>query len=359
MRHLHQNVKIYAALLLTALGVLLFAGDGNAQWRTDHQSISVEDWELYKVKFVDRTGRVIDNANGYISHSEGQGYGMLLAFYAGSQTDFQLIWSFTKQHLLRRNDGLTSWKWDPHSVPRVPDNNNATDGDILIAYALALAGESWSKPEYTKAALRIVRAIRRSALIRYADGKLVLPGISGFSAKYRKDGPIINPSYWVYEAFHTFAELDDGESWNTVFRDGLVILGRTKMGPRNLPPDWVSLRGAPTPADGFDPRFGYDALRIPLYLVRAGIVDKDLLARLAAGMSNPDGAVVVTNIKTGAIQETLTDPGYRIIPALALCVAEGTPVADELRKFTATLYYPSTLHLLGLAFLSGRADGCR
>ena len=37
-------------------------------------------WERWQERFVDATGRVIDNANGDISHSEGQGYGLWLAF---------------------------------------------------------------------------------------------------------------------------------------------------------------------------------------------------------------------------------------------------------------------------------------
>jgi len=33
----------------------------------------------YQSKFISPEGRVIDDANGGISHSEGQGYGMLIA----------------------------------------------------------------------------------------------------------------------------------------------------------------------------------------------------------------------------------------------------------------------------------------
>ena len=356
--HIAKAVTCIAALFV-ALAAALIADEGSARSRAEHQSISAQDWETYKQRFLDSTVRVIDNANGYISHSEGQGYGMLLAFYAGNRADFRLIWSFTKRHLLLRKDGLVSWKWDPNASPNVPDRNNATDGDILIAYALTLAGQSWHEPEYTATAIRFMHAVRRSAIVRHGGDALILPGISGFSAKYRGDAPIVNLSYWIFEAFHTFAEVDDRASWNSIFRDGLVVLRRAEMGPRTLPPDWLSLYRAPKPAEGFEPRFGYDALRIPLYLVRAGIVDKDLLAQLAEGMSDANGAVVLTHIKTGTVQETLTDPGYRIIPALALCVAKGTPVPNDLRSFSPTLYYPSTLHLLGLAFLSNHDGDCR
>jgi endo-1,4-beta-D-glucanase Y len=69
--------------------------------------------------------------------------------------------------------------------------------------------------------------------------------------------------------------------------------------------------------------------------------------------------VVLTDINTGVVEEVLSDPGYGIIPALALCVARDAPVPDALRSFQTTLYYPSTLHLLGLALLSSSPGGCR
>src|SRR5436309_1896309 len=40
-------------------------------------------WRSYKARFVTDQGRVVDTANGRISHSESQGYGMLLAVAAG------------------------------------------------------------------------------------------------------------------------------------------------------------------------------------------------------------------------------------------------------------------------------------
>ena len=106
-------------------------------------TIPSADWEAYRSRFVEDSGRVVDTANGNISHSEGQGYGLLLALAASDRRSFEQIWSFTFTELLIRDDGLAVWKWDPAAKPRVTDRNNATDGDLLIAYALAKAGEVW------------------------------------------------------------------------------------------------------------------------------------------------------------------------------------------------------------------------
>ncbi|STT00045.1 endoglucanase [Klebsiella pneumoniae] len=36
-------------------------------------------WERYKARFMMPDGRIIDTANGNVSHTEGQGFAMLLA----------------------------------------------------------------------------------------------------------------------------------------------------------------------------------------------------------------------------------------------------------------------------------------
>jgi endo-1,4-beta-D-glucanase Y len=68
-------------------------------------------WQAYKERFISAAGRVIDNANMGISHSEGQGYGMLLAVAADDRPTFDLLWGWTRAQLMLHNDGLVAWKW--------------------------------------------------------------------------------------------------------------------------------------------------------------------------------------------------------------------------------------------------------
>jgi Endoglucanase Y len=58
----------------------------------------------YKALFIDG-GRVIDTGNGDVSHSEGQGYGMLFAIAADDKATFDALWQWTKSTLMRK-DGL-------------------------------------------------------------------------------------------------------------------------------------------------------------------------------------------------------------------------------------------------------------
>ena len=322
-------------------------------------SVSPEAWSAYKGAFLDPGGRVIDTGNGNISHSEGQGYGMWLAVLADNLSDFELIWSFTRTELLVRDDGLSAWKWDPRTRPHVTDINNATDGDILIAYALALAAGQWNRQDYAEASAAIASAILKKTVVQRGGRTLLLPAASGFDEDDREDGPVVNPSYLIFEAFPVLNLVAPSPLWKALADDGLAQIGTFAFSDRKLPADWVSVKTKPQPASGFPPEFGYNAVRIPLYLARANMGSPELLARLKGGMTLESGAAGTFDLKSGAVKDVLSDPGYRIIPALAACVGGGPAVSAELKNFQPTLYYPSTLHLLALSFLARNNGECR
>ena len=70
-----------------------------------------DGWRQYKDRFVTSEGRVVDNANGDISHSEGQGYVMLIAERLEDRPAFEAVWQWTKSNLFVRGDGLAAWRW--------------------------------------------------------------------------------------------------------------------------------------------------------------------------------------------------------------------------------------------------------
>lgn len=340
------------ALAASILAVGLAVTAASAQ-----PSIAAADWEAYKSRFLDPAGRIVDDGNGGISHSEGQGYGLLLAYLAEDEAAFDLIWSFTRTEFMLRDDGLAVWKWDPAAEPHVTDVNNASDGDILIAHALALAGEAWEREELTASARAIAQAL--SDLVFERGGRtLLLPAKAGYGQDARPDGPVVNLSYWVFEAFPHLQQLAPETPWLELAEDGIVLLRQSLTGPLALPPEWLSVATRPRPAQGFPAEFGYNVLRVPLYLVRAGMGDEALLAGLADAMTQEDGSLAVFDLETGAARETLADAGYRVIPALVDCTLTGTALPQDLRSFEPTLYYPSTLHLLALSHLALQAPEC-
>ena len=70
-------------------------------------------WDVWKSRFLAGNGRVIDHLQDGVSHSEGQGYGLLLAQAFGDREAFDAIESWTREHLLIRDDALMAWRWSP------------------------------------------------------------------------------------------------------------------------------------------------------------------------------------------------------------------------------------------------------
>ena len=49
-------------------------------------------WEAYKARFLMTDGRIVDTGNKNVSHSEGQGYAMLMAVASNDKAAFDRIW---------------------------------------------------------------------------------------------------------------------------------------------------------------------------------------------------------------------------------------------------------------------------
>ena len=348
---------IRQAVLVAGMAAMLATAGNGREEPMAMSFLAPREWAAYLDAFVREDGRVVDTANGGISHSESQGYGLLLAVLAQDRAAFERIWSFTRTELMIRDDGLAAWRWEPEASPHVTDINNASDGDILIAYALALAGNAWGDARKLEQATAIARTVGQSMLVAAADLTVILPGAEGFSAQARPDGPIVNPSYWIYEAFPVLAELTPEIDWMDVHADGLALLERLLADGRP-PADWVALGGAaPAPAAGFAPEFGYNNVRVPLYLVRARLDDTALLE--AIGMVfDADFAPGRIDVASGERLETMGEAGYRAIGAARACVVDGAPFPAELQYFEPASYYGSTLHLLALAHLRQWQNGC-
>jgi endoglucanase len=225
---------------------------------------------------------------------------------------------------------------------------------------LARAGTVWQEPRYTTAAQKLTKAIGKSTFSRSGRSMVLLPGAHGFGAGDRPDGPVINLSYWVFEAFPVLAALAPEYEWSRVWRDGVMLLQQATSGRIRLPADWISLQNGlqPQPADGFPPEFGYNSLRIPLYLLRAGMTDMEWLRALKQRWSAENEGVAVVNVVTGQVRERLADQGYAILPAALACALDGTPVPEALKNFEPSLYYPSTLYLLAKSLLGEKYPRC-
>lgn len=225
-------------------------------------------WDQYKSNFI-QDGRVIDYYQAQSSHSEGQGYGMLLAVTHNDRAAFDQMWNWTRSNLKVRPDNLYAWKWGkrPNNRWEVIDYNNATDGDMLIAYALLKASEKWNESKYKTEALKTVESVRKNLSVVWKDKTLLLPSYYGFAKEL---GFVLNPSYLVFPAFKQFAQADDKAFWEKVYKDSLELLNQATFGKLALPADWimVSSDSRITIYDGEsrNPYFSYEAIRTILHL---------------------------------------------------------------------------------------------
>ena len=112
------------------------------------------------------------------------------------------------------------------------------------------------------------------------------------------------------------------------------------------------------PAAGFDATYGYDAIRIPLYLVRGNIADRVLLERLRTGVATKEGRSATFELATGRPKTVQQDAGYQIINDVMACVLDGRKLPASSLQFAPVFYYPATLQLLGLAYVGEKHPEC-
>lgn len=305
-------------------------------------------WEQYKQRFLLPDGRVVDTGNNNISHTEGQGFAMLLAVYNNDRTAFDSMWRWTHATLYREDIGLYSWRYEPSKPDPISDKNIASDGDIFIAWALLEGGNKWQVKSYLDASAAIQRSLLRHTLIKYAGYNLMLPGVTGFR---QADSVIINPSYFVFPAWEAFFEDSQLLVWKNLIDDGMAITQKMAFGKARIPTDWVTLRenGQMAPANGWPARFGFDAVRVPLY-IRWYQVNSPALqpfARFWRGyprMATPAWVDVLTGQRSSYNQSV----GMRAIRDLV--VGDAGPLLNRLDP--GEDYYSASLHLL--AFWSQR-----
>jgi endo-1,4-beta-D-glucanase Y len=306
------------------------------------------DWLAFRERFIKDDGRVIDSGNGGISHTEGQGWGLLFAETFDDQVTFNRILHWTSGNLRRPHDALHAWRYSPNAKQPVADKNNATDGDLLIAGALARAGRRWGAPDYTATAADIGRDVLR-LLTRRVNGQLVLlPGISGFETEAELT---VNLSYYTFPLFPVLARLVPSPEWADLRQSGLELIEKGRFGRWTLPPDWLRISradGSLAPAAGWPPRCSYDAIRVPLYLIWAGLPSPAIAAfatfyKPRAGAPPP----AWVNLKTQAEAPYPAPAGMLAVANIAAAYVSPKTDRIELPNISdAPDYYSASLILL-------------
>lgn len=307
-------------------------------------------WQAWKRLCLSEDGRVIDAPQSGASHSEGQGYGLRLAAAFGDEEAFRRILEWTESALALREDGLLSWRYLPGNGDPVPDQNNASDGDLFYAWALIQGGILWNEPGFHERARVIGRALEQGCLAAHPDGsdrKYLLPAAYGFTGE---DGVTLNPSYCMPRAMRELGMFAEAPGLILAARDGLDLMNG--IAGSALLPDWLRLTAeGPADAPGLSPNCGCDALRIPLYLCWSGMTATPIQTRFRdAHRAAPAsaGTPTVFDRGTGQVRESSDQAGYRALVALNDCVLSGTAGAAMPDFDAEQPYFPATLHLMAL-----------
>lgn len=351
MKRRHFLTLAGAVPLLAACGADR-AGAQGLLTTADLSRTAAPVWAAWKAAYMQADGRIVDGVQQGASHSEGQGYGLLLASEFGDRDAFQRILDWTETNLSIRGDGLLAWRYLPTQSNPVPDLNNASDGDLFYAWALVRAANRFNNRQYLVRAQQAAGALAEHCIVPSLANEqetVFLPAAQGF---VHTDRVVFNPSYIMPLAMREVATgTGVVELARTAQQAEGMLLRLADVGPI---PDWLQVtRTGITPAEGFSTAAGYEAMRVPLYFVWSGLNRHPAVTqmmRVYARTVQP-GVPVPTRVDpaTGTVLEASNDPGYRALAALISCAGTAGSVGSDMPPFDPSQpYYPATLQMFAM-----------
>ncbi len=267
----------------------------------------------YRVKFDDPSQTV----------SEGIGYGMLLAAYAGDQALFDGLYKYYQAN--SNGNGLMNWKIGGCSG--ASGTNGATDADEDAAMGLVIADYQWGTSgaaygsySYATEATKLVKAINKCEVDKNTSPNFQISNGDGWINCNSSGNTCRNPGYMApayYKCWANTAYLSGTAvtaSWSTVESVAMTLVN-ANVSSKGLVTDWSSPAGAVNTCNGGVSGWGYDASRGPwrmaVYSAWYGnasaqtICNNVAASTLAAGPANVGGPVVpATNNPTGTHNAT-------------------------------------------------------
>lgn len=209
-----------------------------------------------------------------VSLSEGHGYGMYICVLASQQGKdtkkvFDQLNAYYKAHCYH-DTALMSWRQTIKDGTVTQEKNNATDGDLYIAYALLEASKEWHEPSYKKEALAILRDI-----LTYNYNKtLHTLTVGNWATKETKYYAMIRTSDCLPKLFDTFYEATNDENWQWIHQNMMMYLKQlSDQQKTGLLPDFALINnGEAKPVKSkfvsskYDGDYYYNACRVPYNL---------------------------------------------------------------------------------------------
>jgi endoglucanase len=232
------------------------------------QAIAINSWNHYKQKFIINDERVLDKEDNSTT-SEGQSYTMLRAIMVNDKNVFDRTYNWTKNNLqIRKTDNLFAWKTNVDAHGRTYNTlaMNATDADLDIGLALALADRKWNSYgniNYQQELKKLIKDIYTERVADINGLKIILP----YNSQKWRGIEIINPSYFNPVAYKLFANYDPDHNWNRLADDAYQFINWLHY-QNGLIPDWVEFNYNTYKFETYprnlkygDDNFGYEAFR--------------------------------------------------------------------------------------------------
>jgi endoglucanase len=272
-------IAIAAVLGGAVAAAAVLAADGEPVVEpTETEGEAAAAAERFLDGYVEEDGRVARHDQDGTTVAEGQAYAMLLALAIGDEERFDRVWSWTRENL-QGPDGLLASLW---AGGRIADSDAAADADLDAARALVLAGSRFDAREYTAEGVAIAEAILANETAA-SEGRPVL--VAGPWA--RTAPPLFNPSYFDPRTFADLAAATDDPRWRELAESSRDLVAELTAQPPALPPDWARVEGGTAVASAApsapeeEPRYGFDAVRVPTRLAASCASDD---RELAAGV---------------------------------------------------------------------------
>lgn len=189
--------------------------------------------------------------------SEGMGYGMLLTAYMGDKTEFDKLWNFVRKFWNGRN--VMGWKVTcDNYVNDVGGSSAATDGDLDIAFALAVASVQWGN-EYVGDAMAYINRLKVVFFEKCSEtGRWCQKaGENHGGCNYG------NTSYFMPGYYRTFYELTGDTFWLEVITDTYELLLTNRNAVTGFNSNEVDQYGQVPPARPDQNKVDYNGCRNP------------------------------------------------------------------------------------------------
>ncbi|MEA1918414.1 MAG: glycosyl hydrolase family 8, partial [Campylobacterota bacterium] len=240
-----------------------------------------EVWNTYKKNFLQNDGRIIDFKNADITHTEGIGYALYFSYVFNDKESFERIHQWYHNNIKFNEHKLPGWKWGKaeDGTWKMLDKNSASDSNLWIAHALLLMYERHNHHAYKDEALTLLNAIKTHQIKSVSRQLFLLPGEKGFE---NQETLRLNLSYLIFETFEHFKTYDKDPIWQSLIESSQNQLMHMRFSALALNPDWLiyNTKNKTSTLELDNAMFSYDAIRIPLNIIRSSLSHKEKVVLL-------------------------------------------------------------------------------